>query len=531
MIAVYNESQDLFISPLADGPIKYAGNMSELKSAQVINVTRHGRSFSVVHIPYSLKLLIQELQVLNVQMRIITDANIDSIESMAASKNIEMLMEPGADLATVGMETARTLGVENIKSNMFSHLKHSIDDEFGNGDGNNDDTDINDNDDTDDNDDENDDSVSIATNPNKKQDNTHKLKNKNKRTRNSLSTDFPDTLGLPSSESIKVVENHGWTLLPELSDRYGETFASIVTNESGKPTEYWHTVKREGKYPDRYPDGWLPGPKNKWESSRPLEIEDKVDALKRFPPPTRNNLKVAQEYILQFKSDKYPKIPFLFNKATSSDAANDFTNSATGMVLGPGFDTDKNEMFEGDSVAVLHSQLINVGKQISAIELSIQQIDQRSTNEDGVKNYTKEDTKELERLVRQLVSLQSNKDRLTKQLSDEQLVKSITSNIVSSNSDTTPGSVIYSPYTSTSPPYTSSSPVSPMMQPVMTAMPMQMPMQMPMPMQPMMVPVQMPSTTNQVNQVVKSQPDTNSNPDNTSGSSDSSTTKKIILNT
>jgi hypothetical protein len=188
-------------------------------------------------------------------------------------------------------------------------------------------------------------------------------------------------------------------------------------------------------------------------------------------------------------------------------------------------------MFEGDSVAVLHSQLINVGKQISAIELSIQQIDQRSTNEDGVKNYTKEDTKELERLVRQLVSLQSNKDRLTKQLSDEQLVKSITSNIVSSNSDTTPGSVIYSPYTSTSPPYTSSSPVSPMMQPVMTAMPMQMPMQMPMPMQPMMVPVQMPSTTNQVNQVVKSQPDTNSNPDNTSGSSDSSTTKKIILNT
>ena len=185
MIAVYNESQDLFISPLADGPIKYAGNMSELKSAKVINVTRHGRSFSIVHIPYSLKLLIQELQVLNVQMRIITDANIDSIESMAASKNIEMLMEPGADLATVGMETARALGVENIKSNMFSHLKHSIDDEFGNGDDNNDHADINDNDDTDDNDDENDDSVSIATNPNKKQDNTHKIKNKNKGARKS----------------------------------------------------------------------------------------------------------------------------------------------------------------------------------------------------------------------------------------------------------------------------------------------------------------------------------------------------------
>jgi hypothetical protein len=95
------------------------------------------------------------------------------------------------------------------------------------------------------------------------------------------------------------------------------------------------------------------------------------------------------------------------------------------------------------------------------------------------------------------VKLQSDKERLTKQLADEQLVKSITTNIMSSpasgESATTPlmnlsGS--YSPqspygYGMYSPPYTASSPVSPMVIPMQ--MPMQMPMPMQMQMQPMMV--------------------------------------------
>jgi DNA-directed RNA polymerase beta subunit len=485
MIAVYNESQDLFISPMADGPIKYAGNMTELKSAQVVNVTRHGRSFSVVHIPYSLKLLIQELLLLNVQMRIITDANIDSIESMASSKNIELLMkEPGSDLSTAAMETARVLGVENLKPAMVAHLKTSLDasDDRGNDD--------NDNDNGDDNDDDDDDEaydVAIATNPNKRREGTKKSRGSNKK-----DSDFPETVGLAVPESIRLVEEHGWMLLPELGDRYGETFASIVTNESGKPTEFWHTTKHEGRYPNRYPQGWNPGPKNKWASTKQIETEDKVAALKLFPEPTRDNLKLAQEYLLQFKSDKYPRIPFL---STSRPSETVTDTGATGTETGTTGDNDESEIFEGNSVAVIHSQLINVGKQISAIEMKVQQIEQRSVNADsGEKEYQKEDLSELERLVRQLVKLQSDKERLTKQLADEQLVKSITTNIMSSpassvgESATTPlmnlsGS--YSPqspygYGMYSPPYTASSPVSPMV------IPMQMPMQMPM-MQPMMV--------------------------------------------
>jgi hypothetical protein len=51
-------------------------------------ISQYGRSFSILRIPYSLKLLIQELQVMNIQMRIITNENVDTLMSMSYSDNI-----------------------------------------------------------------------------------------------------------------------------------------------------------------------------------------------------------------------------------------------------------------------------------------------------------------------------------------------------------------------------------------------------------------------------------------------------------
>jgi DNA-directed RNA polymerase II subunit RPB2 len=84
-IAVYNESKNLFLSLLADGPIQFSNNPDG--SMNIKNVTRFGRSFSILRVPYSLKLLIQELQVMNVQMHIITDENVDQLLSMSYSDN------------------------------------------------------------------------------------------------------------------------------------------------------------------------------------------------------------------------------------------------------------------------------------------------------------------------------------------------------------------------------------------------------------------------------------------------------------
>ena len=95
LLAIYNPSKNLFLSPMADGPIKFVDSLDG-KDMNIENVSKFGRNFSVLSVPYSFKLLIQELQTINVQMRIITEDNIDQIESMSFSHNIENLIGSSA---------------------------------------------------------------------------------------------------------------------------------------------------------------------------------------------------------------------------------------------------------------------------------------------------------------------------------------------------------------------------------------------------------------------------------------------------
>jgi DNA-directed RNA polymerase II subunit RPB2 len=90
-IAIYNEVKNLFLSPFADGPVKFHTNPDG--SMNIQNVSKFGRSFSVIRIPYSFKLLIQELQTMNIQMRLITDENVDQMLSLSYSNNINELLK------------------------------------------------------------------------------------------------------------------------------------------------------------------------------------------------------------------------------------------------------------------------------------------------------------------------------------------------------------------------------------------------------------------------------------------------------
>jgi DNA-directed RNA polymerase II subunit RPB2 len=85
-VSIYNKNKNLFLSPFADGPIHFYNTVDG--KMNISNITKFGRSFSILRIPYALKLLIQELQVMNIQMRIITDDNVDQLMSMSYSKNI-----------------------------------------------------------------------------------------------------------------------------------------------------------------------------------------------------------------------------------------------------------------------------------------------------------------------------------------------------------------------------------------------------------------------------------------------------------
>jgi DNA-directed RNA polymerase II subunit RPB2 len=111
--AIYNEALNLFLSPFADGPVKFKGTMDG--KLNIDNISRFGRSFSVVRIPYSLKLLIQELQVMNIQMRIITEDNIDQLMNMSYSDNINKLLQ------TDSGDITKLIG--DYKNNMLNNIR------------------------------------------------------------------------------------------------------------------------------------------------------------------------------------------------------------------------------------------------------------------------------------------------------------------------------------------------------------------------------------------------------------------------
>ena len=90
-ISIYNNSKNLFFSLFADGPIKFHTNPDGTQNVK--NVSNFGRSFSILRVPYALKLLIQELEILNIQMRVITDDNVDQLLNMSYSNNITKLLK------------------------------------------------------------------------------------------------------------------------------------------------------------------------------------------------------------------------------------------------------------------------------------------------------------------------------------------------------------------------------------------------------------------------------------------------------
>jgi hypothetical protein len=75
LITIYNKKTNTLISPTLDGPLQYT-------QGELSTVSKFKKSFSVLNVPYSFKLLIQELACMNVQMRFVTTDNISSLESL-----------------------------------------------------------------------------------------------------------------------------------------------------------------------------------------------------------------------------------------------------------------------------------------------------------------------------------------------------------------------------------------------------------------------------------------------------------------
>ena len=92
LMAIYNPARDILLSPGADGPIRYTGSLFNEGQQEVQQISKFGKNFSLVQLPYSMKLLIQELQAINVQVRIITEDNIKQIDNLNFSHNLKLLV-------------------------------------------------------------------------------------------------------------------------------------------------------------------------------------------------------------------------------------------------------------------------------------------------------------------------------------------------------------------------------------------------------------------------------------------------------
>lgn len=114
MLSIYNPDKKLFMSPMADGPIRFEYN-ADNGGFRLDHVTQFGRDFSVVCVPFSFKLFIQELQTINVQMRIITEDNIEQLENMSYSDNLKKL--------TLNPEMTPELLVKQIKRELTQNKR------------------------------------------------------------------------------------------------------------------------------------------------------------------------------------------------------------------------------------------------------------------------------------------------------------------------------------------------------------------------------------------------------------------------
>lgn len=103
-IPIFNESTDLFVCPMCDGPLKFQGDSVD-NIGLILPIKRSRVSFSRVEIPYALKLLDQEITTfMNGGLRFLTE------------KNARMFREPAALVdeaaVTAAVDAARAVELE-----------------------------------------------------------------------------------------------------------------------------------------------------------------------------------------------------------------------------------------------------------------------------------------------------------------------------------------------------------------------------------------------------------------------------------
>ena len=308
MIAIYNPNQNLFMSPMVDGPIQYSGSLTDAggvggdsgggggaTGASVIHMTKFGRSFSIVRIPYCLKLLMQELIVMNVQMRIITEDNIDQLPSMSYSKNVYKVLKDNKGAMGVDDIIERNRIAAGLKPRDMAARKNAVGSVSAK--------------------DEEEDTTGSRVYLPSRSEQEEEMNAPFSASANASSSSFdPDErpeeiiidLDIDTKQSIR---NLGWRfalktdiarqmrgsgagvagqakLAPSDITREDLVLESVILDKNGEPTERWTISGPQwvGDYPTRYPDGWL-SEMLIYPDDSPISPSDMVDQLRKTRKP------------------------------------------------------------------------------------------------------------------------------------------------------------------------------------------------------------------------------------------------------
>ena len=94
-MAIYNPDRDMLMSPAVDGPVRFEMPLLEdSDKIQSRHMTKWGRRFSLVEIPYAMKLLIQEMMTAQVSMRILTQDCFPQLPYMQLDKEPRLVQLP-----------------------------------------------------------------------------------------------------------------------------------------------------------------------------------------------------------------------------------------------------------------------------------------------------------------------------------------------------------------------------------------------------------------------------------------------------
>jgi DNA-directed RNA polymerase II subunit RPB2 len=118
-IAIYHRDTQQFYSPMIDGPLVFEKTESDTFTPSLI--TKYGKEFSKVDVPYCLKLLIHELTAMNVQMRLITSDNIENLTTYGKKTlgNFEDFVKKSEIFEQMTLEEKEALSrdVQSLKQN------------------------------------------------------------------------------------------------------------------------------------------------------------------------------------------------------------------------------------------------------------------------------------------------------------------------------------------------------------------------------------------------------------------------------